>query len=62
MKSDEKFTLAVGIAGLLGLYRQHWDLVMAASFLATFPIIILFLFMQKQFIAGIASLGTGVEK
>jgi ABC-type glycerol-3-phosphate transport system permease component len=62
LRSDEKFTLAVGIAGLLGLYRPRWDLVMAGSFLATFPIIVLFLFMQKQFIAGIASLGSGVEK
>jgi len=62
MRTDEKYTLAVGIAGLVGLYRPRWDLVMAAAFLATFPIIILFLFMQKQFIAGISSLGTGVEK
>ena len=62
MRTDGKYTLAVGIAGLVGLYRPRWDLVMAAAFLATFPIIILFLFMQKQFIAGISSLGTGVEK
>jgi ABC-type glycerol-3-phosphate transport system permease component len=62
MRSDEKFTLAVGIAGLVGLYRPRWDLVMAGAFLATFPIVVLFLFMQKQFIAGISSLGTGVEK
>lgn len=62
MRTDEKYTLAVGIAGLVGLYRPRWDLVMAAAFLATFPIIILFLFMQKQFIAGISSLGSGVEK
>jgi ABC-type glycerol-3-phosphate transport system permease component len=62
LRNDEKFTLAVGIAGLLGIYRPRWDLVITASFLATFPIIILFLFMQRQFIAGISSLGTGVEK
>jgi ABC-type glycerol-3-phosphate transport system permease component len=35
---------------------------MSAAFLATFPIVILFLFMQKQFVAGISSLGTGIEK
>ncbi|HEX9923923.1 MAG TPA: carbohydrate ABC transporter permease [Anaerolineae bacterium] len=62
LRSDEKFTLAVGIAGLLGIYRPRWDLVMSAAFLATFPIVILFLFMQKQFVAGISSLGTGIEK
>jgi ABC-type glycerol-3-phosphate transport system permease component len=62
LRNDEKFTLAVGIQGLVGLYRPRWDLVMAASFLATFPIIILFLFMQRQFIAGISSLGSGIEK
>lgn len=48
MKSDEKFTLAVGIAGLSSLYRQRWNLVMAAAFLATFPIIILFLFIKSN--------------
>lgn len=62
MRTEAKYTLAVGITGLVGLYRPRWDLIMAASFLATFPIVVLFLFMQKQFIAGIASLGTGVEK
>jgi ABC-type glycerol-3-phosphate transport system permease component len=62
LRSDEKFTLAVGISGLVGLYRERWDLVMAGAFLATFPIVILFLFMQRQFIAGISSLGSGVEK
>lgn len=62
MRSDEKFTLAVGIQGLVGLYRPRWDLVMAGSFLATFPIVVLFLFMQKQFIAGVSSLGSGIEK
>lgn len=62
MRSNEKYTLAVGIAGLVGLYRPRWDLVMAAAFLATFPIIILFLTMQKQFIKGISSLGSGVDK
>ncbi|MBI1877887.1 MAG: carbohydrate ABC transporter permease [Chloroflexi bacterium] len=62
LRNDEKFTLAVGINGLVGLYRPRWDLVMAASFLATFPIVILFLFMQRQFIAGISSLGSGIEK
>lgn len=62
LRSDTKFTLAVGISGLVGLYRERWDLVMAGAFLATFPIIILFLFMQKQFISGISALGSGIEK
>ena len=62
LRSDEKFTLAGGISGLVGLYRERWDLVMAGAFLATFPIVILFLFMQKQFISGISALGSGIEK
>lgn len=61
MRSEAMYPLAVGIAGLVGLYRPRWDLIMAASFLATFPIVVLFLFMQRQFIAGISSLGTGVK-
>lgn len=61
MRSETMYPLAVGIAGQVGLYRPRWDLIMAASFLATVPIIVLFLFMQRQFISGISSLGTGVK-
>jgi multiple sugar transport system permease protein len=49
--------LSVGIATLVGQYstRNHW--LMAAAMLATIPMILLFIFLQKQFIAGISITG-----
>jgi len=38
-------------------YLTDFGLVMAASFMVTLPIILIFVFAQKQFIAGISSVG-----
>jgi multiple sugar transport system permease protein len=38
-------------------FITDYGMVMAASFMVTLPIILLFLFAQKQFIAGISSAG-----
>jgi multiple sugar transport system permease protein len=53
--------LAVGIARLINQYRQSYDLVMAGSTLATLPIIILFLFLRRQVMEGLAATGTGMK-
>jgi multiple sugar transport system permease protein len=49
--------LSVGVATLVGQYstRNHW--LMAAAMLATTPMIVMFMFLQKQFIAGISITG-----
>ena len=49
--------LSVGVATLVGQYstRNHW--LMAAAMLATTPMIVLFIILQKQFIAGITITG-----
>ena len=62
MRSMDKLPLTVGIASLINQYRPQYDVVMAASFLSAFPIIVLFLFMQKQFLTGMAATGVSVEK
>lgn len=62
MRSAGKLPLAVGIAGLVNQYRPQYDLVMAASVLASVPIMILFLFMQRQFITGMTATALLVEK
>jgi ABC-type glycerol-3-phosphate transport system permease component len=61
MRTESNFPLAVGIASLLGLYRPRWDLIMTASFLATMPIVVLFMLMRKTFISGLGQIGTGVK-
>lgn len=62
MRSETKLPLAVGIASLVGQYRPQFDLVMAASFLSVFPVLILFLFFKNKFISGISANGMIVEK
>ena len=49
--------LSVGISTLVGQHGTRNNWLMAASMLATAPMIVLFMFLQKQFIAGITITG-----
>ena len=55
--SPESMTLSVGLASLQGQYLTNYPILMAGSFLAILPMLILFIFLQKQFIEGIAVTG-----
>lgn len=55
--STDKMTLSAGLASLSGQYGTDFPMVMAGSFLACIPLIIIFLIFQKQFIEGIANTG-----
>ena len=60
-RQAENMPLPVGITRLINQYRQSYDLVMAGSTLATIPIIILFLFLRRQVMEGLATTGTGIK-
>jgi ABC-type glycerol-3-phosphate transport system permease component len=51
--SDEKFTVSLGLATLIGPYSQEYGAVMAGSFMGTLPIVLIFLIFQRRFIEGI---------
>ncbi len=53
--SDDMYLLNIGIATMSGAYHIEYGTIMAASVLATLPIAAVFLFMQRQFIAGLAA-------
>ncbi|MCY4071538.1 MAG: carbohydrate ABC transporter permease [Chloroflexi bacterium] len=53
LRSRELQTLPVVMAGMVSLYRMEYGVVMAASLLSTIPILLLFLVLQKQFLAGL---------
>ena len=55
LQTPEKFPLAVGIAQLKGVYATDYPLLMAGTLVSVFPVMILFLMLQKQFIAGLTS-------
>lgn len=56
--SMEKMTLASGLASLQGQHLTNYPVIMAGAFLAVWPMIIIFLVFQKQFVEGIALSGT----
>jgi multiple sugar transport system permease protein len=58
LNDSNKFTLALGLAEFTGLYNSQWHLLMAASAVVIFPVIVLFFFAQKHFIEGITLTGT----
>jgi multiple sugar transport system permease protein len=56
LRDSQFFTLPLGLATLLGLVGRRavdYGMIMAGAFLSALPIILIFLFMQKQFISGL---------
>ena len=53
LKEQSKYTLPLGIAYLAGTFSANWKLVAAGSVIATVPIVVFFLFLQKYFIGEI---------
>ena len=51
INNDQAFTLQLGITNFQGPRRTEWSLLMAGNVVATLPLILFFLFAQKQFIA-----------
>ncbi len=52
ISSDNLKTLTVGIISLNSQYQIKWNDLMAASTVSSLPLVVLFLFLQKYFIAG----------
>lgn len=55
--SPETMTLPVGLANLQGQYGTDYPTLMAGSFIASLPLVVIFIALQRQFFAGIASSG-----
>ena len=60
-RTPDNMPLAVGLSTMVNQYFSAYDLVMAGSALATLPIVILFLFLRRQFMEGFAATGTGIK-
>lgn len=52
-----KYVLSIGVANLQGQYTTKYNLLTAASVLATLPILIVFVVGQRYFLEGIAASG-----
>lgn len=59
LQSPEKFTLSQGLALFTSQFETQWPALMAGTVLATIPILMIFVALQKYFVAG---LGDGAVK
>ncbi|WP_416147541.1 carbohydrate ABC transporter permease [Salipaludibacillus sp. HK11] len=53
LRSNEMFTLPIGLATLLTPYGNNYDVLLAGSVMTIVPIVILFIFFQRFFVAGL---------
>jgi arabinosaccharide transport system permease protein len=55
IRSNDLFTLPIGLATLLTPYGNNYDTLIAGAVMTIIPIIILFIFFQRYFVAGLTS-------
>lgn len=57
VRSNDLFTLPIGLATLLTPYGNNYDILIAGAVLTVIPIVILFALFQRYFIAGLTTGG-----
>jgi multiple sugar transport system permease protein len=57
MSDPDKYTAPVGLALFVVQNRTSWNLLFAGSVIATIPMVLVFMFFQRQFVQGIALTG-----
>lgn len=57
LNSQDKFTLALGLAGFQGAYTGQWGLLMAAATIVFLPVLMVFVVGQKYFVQGVTFTG-----
>lgn len=55
LQSTEKKTVPVGLVNLQGMTTTNWTLVVASMVIASLPLVIAFLLLQKQFVRGLTA-------
>jgi multiple sugar transport system permease protein len=57
LDNEDEFTVAIGLANLVARDDTPWNLLMAANLIAIIPPVVVYFFVQKKLIGGIASVG-----
>jgi ABC-type glycerol-3-phosphate transport system permease component len=55
LHTSARFTLPIALQQLVGLYQQEYGALMAGTLLSIVPVVVLFLLLQKEFIAGLTA-------
>jgi multiple sugar transport system permease protein len=53
LSDDQKYTLPVALAGLVGEHAQDVELMMAGAVVTVLPVLTLFLFLQRYYVEGV---------
>ena len=57
MTGEDKRTIQLAVQSFFGTQPVHYSAIMAALVVSAIPMIIMFIFMQKYYVEGIASSG-----
>ena len=57
LESTSKKTIPVGVVNLQGTTTTNWPMLMAGMVIASVPLVILFIILQKQFVRGLTAGG-----
>jgi ABC-type glycerol-3-phosphate transport system permease component len=57
LQSPQHWTVQLGLAQFTFTYQTLWNASMAGSMIALAPVVIIYLFFQRYFVAGVASAG-----
>jgi multiple sugar transport system permease protein len=57
LSSYDKFTIQMGLEMFKGIWSVEWNLLMAATLSTMLPVLVMYFFVQKHLIGGIASVG-----
>ena len=55
LQTSERLTLPIALNQMVGLYRQDYGALMAGTLLSILPVIVLFLLLQREFLAGLTA-------
>jgi multiple sugar transport system permease protein len=57
LQSSNHWTIQVGLAQFSFTYQTLWNSLMAGTIIALAPVVLVYLFFQRYFVAGVASAG-----
>ncbi|HBT16662.1 MAG TPA: carbohydrate ABC transporter permease, partial [Firmicutes bacterium] len=55
IKSEKLKTIPLGMSIFFGQYTTDWGMLFAGMVMASLPLLLLYIFMSKQFISGLTS-------
>lgn len=53
--TSKYYTITIGVYRAIGQYVQKWEDVFAIVFMAVFPVVVFYLFMQRRFVSGLTA-------